>query len=142
MRKSTHKLTVHSAPEKDVYRDVLRIPASSRGALRTGRIHSFQANGHTIYGMLRGTTADAGSILMDSALRDRLHLTSKTEYDFHIREAGFWGQVRWGWNATDPALMIASRLGVVSLFAALVSLLGLVPLFVDLYEAVRKSVCG
>jgi hypothetical protein len=96
------------------------------GLFDPGRIQRFITSKGTAYFILRGrSSADAGKITMDQACRSKLALSAGAECDFDIREAGFWGELRWMWSATDPTYRAAGRLGVLSLFLAVVALIPL-----------------
>lgn len=112
----TTQLLVRSARYADVYKDTIRIAESDRGLLRTGRIHRFRIGKKVVYAVLRGLAPSrVGQILMDEATRDRLDAGYGQIADVFISEAGFWGRLRWGWDATDPTYSTATRLGVLSL---------------------------
>jgi hypothetical protein len=66
---------------------------------------------------------------MDEATRARLGVVYGRDETFTIEQAGFWGSLNWGWNATDPAYAAAARLGVLSFWLGILSLvLGLASL--------------
>jgi len=119
----TITLKVRSARLAEVYRDTIRIAEADRGPLRTGRIHQIKVGKRTTYAVLRGLAGtSAGQIRMDEATRDRLGLTFGQDHAFKIRQVGFWGSLCWGWTATDPAIAVAARLGVLSLGLGTLSL--------------------
>lgn len=120
-------LKVDSVEDEDVYKDVVRIAKTDRGSLRAGRIHRFVANGRTSYFIIRGAgnRRGQGKISMDEASRTKLGLTRGLQYSFEITEAGFWGELRWAFYATDPAYRVAARLGVLSFGLGLLALLPL-----------------
>lgn len=117
-------LTVQSAKDEDVYKDIVRIPQADRGELKTGRVHRFSVKGEgSGYFILRGAAERYnGTIRMDSAARSRLNLGSGKTYVFKVEEAGFIGELVWGWYATDPSYRAAARLGVLSFFLAIIAL--------------------
>jgi hypothetical protein len=131
-KRADHKVTlkVRSADAEDVYKDIVRISESSRSGLKTGRIHRFSTSKGAAYFILRGSGPENdGKILMDEAARSKLNLEASVEREFAIHEVGFWGELRWVWNATDPTYRIAGRLGVLSL---LLGLLAIVPIASDI----------
>ncbi len=130
MAKPKHQsqLIVRSARYADVYKDTIRIAEADRGPLRTGRIHRFKVGTQVAYAVLRGLAPSrAGQILMDEATRDRLEATYGTIADITVSEAGFWGHIRWGWDATDPTYATATRLGVLSFGLGVLSLVLALP---------------
>ena len=129
MNRTSHtvRLTVKSIEYDDVYKDIVRMSEASRDGLKTGRIHRFRTSAGAAYFILRGTKSkNDGKILMDEAARSKLNLEAKTEAEFEICEVGFWGELRWVWNATDPTYRIAGRLGALSFFLAIIALLPLI----------------
>jgi hypothetical protein len=137
--KRSLKLKVRSAESEDVYKDIVRISEVTRDGLKTGRVHKFSVPEGTAYFILRGTGPEHdGKLLIDEAARGKLGLSAGVERDFRIEEAGFWGELRWMWNATDPTYRIAGRLGVLS-FA--LGLIALVPLVIDLAKWL-SSICA
>lgn len=118
------RLIVQSARDDDVLKDIARVCRDDRGALRTGRFHRFSVNGCGAYLILRGVSARRkGCILLDAEMRGHLRVQSGSPYDFQIAEAGFWGELRWGWSATDPAYRAASRAAAISVGIGTLSLL-------------------
>lgn len=128
------KLVVRSARYADVYKDTIRLAEGDRGNLRTGRIHRFKIGGKVAYAVLRGLSpVHAGKILMDEATRDRLEVGYGSSVEVSITEASFLGQLRWGWEATDPTYATATRLGVLSFVLGILSFgLALPPIFVSI----------
>lgn len=120
----TITLTVRSARLADVYRDTIRIAEADRGPLRTGKIHQIKSGKRKAYAILRGLAGTSGGqIRLDEATRDRLGLTYGQDHAFKIKQVGFWGSLCWGWTATDPAMAVAARLGVLSLGLGILSLI-------------------
>lgn len=126
-------LNVKSARSEDVYKDTIRIAQVDRGTLRTGQVHRVRVGKSKTYAILRGLTgAKAGQVLMDEATRERLGVEFGRDATLEIEQAGFWGSLNWGWNATDPAYAAAARLGVLSFWLGVVSLgLGLCSLILQ-----------
>lgn len=141
MTKAPHRcdLKVDGVSDDDVYKDIVRISKRDRGSLRAGHIHCFKANGRSSYFVLRGVgnRIGYGKIFMDDAARTKLDLKRGQQFSFEIKEAGFWGELRWAFFATDPAYRVAARLGVLSFALALIALLPLVdPVLMLLKEGV------
>lgn len=121
-RKHLTRLLVRSARYADVYKDTVRVSESDRAHLRTGRICRFKAGEKVAYAVLRGLAPNrAGQVLMDEAVRDRLQVRYGEPADLVISEAGFWGRLKWGWDASDPTYATATRLGVLSLVLGILS---------------------
>ncbi|WP_029414950.1 hypothetical protein [Brevundimonas bacteroides] len=118
----TVQLLVRSARSEDVYKDVIRIAEADRSGLRTGRIHKIRTGGSHAYAVLRGLGKAEGKILLDEAVRQRLGVTYGQTHEFKLNEAGFLDQLGWGWNATDPTYSSATKLGVLSFWLGLISL--------------------
>lgn len=144
-RKHAANLVVRSARYADVYKDTIRIAEVDRGNLRTGRIHRFKMGSKVAYAVLRGLSpVHAGKILMDEATRERLDAGYGASTDITISEASFWGQLRWGWDATDPTYSTATRLGVLSFGLGLLSLvlaLPAVPAFTRAAATLLAQLC-
>jgi hypothetical protein len=54
------------------------------------------------------------NIFLDELTRARLGVEVGRKYDFDIVPASWWGQLKFGWDTSDPAARIAFRLGLVS----------------------------
>lgn len=132
------KLKVRSAQEEDVYKDIVRISQNSRHGLKTGKIHRFKADGNHAYFILRGTGPENdGKLLIDEAARSKLSLSAGAEREFLIEEVGWWGELVWMWEATDPTYRVAGRLGVLSL---LLGLLAFAPLIYSALNALHSLI--
>jgi|SRR5579864_5115382 len=69
------------------------------------------------------------AIHIDEKTRATLAVTVGDNVACDFRKAGWWGHFRWAWHASDPAYLIATRLGVISVFLGLVGLaLGIISL--------------
>jgi hypothetical protein len=124
LTKHTTTLTIHSARNEDVYKDVARISKKDRVGLRTGRVYRFTVNGRSGYFVLRGmTNKKDGHILIDGAMRDRLGIEYGQNYAFEIAELGFFRELWWGWGATDPVVRASARVGVISLGLGVLSVM-------------------
>jgi hypothetical protein len=127
-------LKVCKIGEEDVYKDIVRIP----------EIHRTDRNGKTIeestvcwidgtpersVAVLRGyqQSTDA-EIHMDDRTRARLGVKLGHPYDFRFKQAGFCGQLKWAWKASETGYRVASRLGVIGL---IVGVLAFIPVLVD-----------
>ena len=123
------KLKVQQATKEDVYRDIVRV--SERYRLDThgewvpeGSVCRIIAPSGTAYGILRGLDNSSEPVInMDERLRNLLHLRDGAEVDFQFKSAGFWGQFRWAWSASDPAYRVAARLALLSVVLGAVGLL-------------------
>lgn len=143
MSKSVHKATlvVRSARYADVYKDTVRISEADRGPLRLGKIHRFTHGKCSTYAVLRGLApVRQGQILMDEAVRFRLEAKFGELQEFTISEASFWGQLVWGWSATDPTYSAATRLGVLSVGLGALSLLLTLPTLFEIFSDVVRFV--
>ena len=115
------RLTVKSARDEDVYKDIARINKNDRGALPSGRIYMLSVNGRAKYFIVRGVSNEQpGTILLDDISREVLNVRLGQAYDFLIERAGPIGQVRWACAVADPAGRIAAVLGVWSMVLSVV----------------------
>jgi hypothetical protein len=107
------KLTVKSARDDDVYKDIVRMNAKDRLTVRAGIIAKISVDGRSKFFVVRGVAGDQqGTILMDDVGRESLSVGIGQEYEFEIQPAGLLGQVRWACAVTDSAARIAAWLGV------------------------------
>jgi hypothetical protein len=115
-----------------------------QGIVRIPEIHRTDRNGKTIeestvcwidgtpersVAVLRGyqQSTDA-EIHMDDRTRARLGVKLGHPYDFRFKQAGFCGQLKWAWKASETGYRVASRLGVIGL---IVGVLAFIPVLVD-----------
>ena len=123
------KLVVKKAAEADVYRDIARIPELHRKDRRgrtipEGSVCKLSTSGKSAFVLLRGKgDSDDAAIWLDERSRNRLGITDREEADVQVEPVGLWGQVCWGWNASDPSYRVAARLSVLSVVLGLVGLI-------------------
>lgn len=126
------KLTVKSALEGDVFKDIVRIHQENRGPIKAGRVCKISVkNGKEKFFIVRGLPVNQNSkILMDDISREALGVELGEEYEFEVKEAGLWGKVWWACTVADTAPRIAAQLGVLSvILGALGVILGAISLF-------------
>lgn len=137
------RLTVRKMKRENIWRDCIHIPEVHRkdpsGArIKEGTICKIVADGRTTYVYVRGVEDDTGPIVkIDEKMRNDLGVTVGTEYDFDLTKAGWWGQLRWAWDATDPTPRIAVRSGLI--LGGLSVILGFVGLFLGLLAYFGKQ---
>jgi hypothetical protein len=120
---------------EDVFRDIVRIGPSDRGAIREGSICSVTVNGKTGQFIIRGLEDNlAGGIMLDEFTRQRLGgLQEGLAYDFVIRESGVFQQVWWACNVADRGARISAWIGIISVgLGVLGALLGLAGLYISM----------
>jgi hypothetical protein len=129
------KLTIHSADQEDVYKDIARIPEQYRvdrsgRTISEGRVCRVSVRSKYSYVLLRGSQLHTGpTIRLDERKRNELDLRPNTEADFDLKPVGLMGEFLWAWHASDPAYRISARLGVLSLALGVIGLvLGLLSL--------------
>jgi hypothetical protein len=114
------RLTVATLYQRDVYRDVARIPERHRTDKSGRRIEEAKlcevtVGSRTALLFLRGEDAtDSPIIRLDGKTRDRLNLPVGQTADFELKVLDFCGEVRWAWDATEPAYRITARLALAS----------------------------
>ena len=114
------KLRVQKVREQDVYRDTARIPEPYRitntaQIIEEGKVCKVTARGKSAFLILRGYLgSNEATIHLDERSRNRLEISINEEHDFELQPAGFLGEFRWAWSASDPAYRIAARLAVLS----------------------------
>jgi hypothetical protein len=128
-RKIMPRLKVLMIADRDVYKDIVRIP----------EIHRVDRNGNIIEEAticwIRGTPkksvvtlrgfqrSSAPEIRMDERTRLRLGVDSGESYDFEFKHAGMWGQLKWAWRASETGYQVASRLAVIGLVLGILAFL-------------------
>jgi hypothetical protein len=70
---------------------------------------------------------------MDGNLRQKLGVRQGQWHDFTLESCSIFDEFLWLWQASDPAFRIAGRLGLISLFLGVVSLIIAVPPLFDLF---------
>ncbi|MFH1702832.1 MAG: hypothetical protein ABIB41_05295 [Nitrospirota bacterium] len=129
------KLKVMQAAREDVYRDIVRVPEQYRldadgKVVPEGFVCKICTPNKSAYTILRGCGNSSELLIyMDERLRNCLSLKKGDEVEVRFETAGFWGQFRWAWNASDPAYRVAARMGLLSVALGLLGLvLGLLSL--------------
>lgn len=126
-------LKVLQAKREDVFSDTVRVHKDNRTDSRgkpipSARVCRISVKKRSVYAIVRGN-ADAGQIIMDDYLRERLGVEDGKDYHIKLAQAGFLGSLRWGWSATDPAYRIAAQQSIISLILGVIGLfLGLLSL--------------
>lgn len=127
------RLKVKKIHPKNIWRDHAHIPErhrkDSRGAgIKEGTICKISADGRTTYVCVRGVIGETEPIIkIDEKTRNDLGVTIDNEYEFELTKAGWLGQFRWAWDATDPNPRIAARSGLtLGGLSVLLGILGLV----------------
>jgi hypothetical protein len=97
------KLRVYPLWREDVFKDIARIPEQQRGGIREGSVCTVSANGCTKQLIVRGLEeALADGITLDEITRKAMgNLQEGLSYDFAIKEAGVWGQIKWACLVAD-----------------------------------------
>jgi hypothetical protein len=129
------RLEVRRISEEDVYKDIVRVPEVHRFDKRGKTIEEstvcwIDGTPHSSLAVLRGyQESDKAEIHMDDRTRNRLGgIKIGESYDFTFARAGWGGQLRWAWTASETGYRVASRLGVIGL---ILGFLAFVPVLVD-----------
>jgi len=118
------RLRVHKLPEKDVYRDLVRIPEKHRidrrqRTIKEGRVCHLSVETASRFVVVRGVKAiddhrcTDPCIHLDDVTRDYLNVEHEKVYDFRLTPRHWWGELRWAWNSPEIGYRISSRLAVV-----------------------------
>jgi hypothetical protein len=115
-------LTVTDPPERDIYKDSVRINIHDRVGHTKGHVYKLFVGNRMARVFLRGTD-QPGTITMDLETRDRLGVRLNEPILIKLQK-GFWivDELIWAWRASDPAYRIASKLGVLSFLLGVLSL--------------------
>lgn len=139
MPASVHrKLRVYPLWREDVFKDVVRIPKQDRGLIREGSVCTISANGHAKQVIVRGLEETlSGGIMLDAITREAMgNLQDGFYYDFTIKEAGIWGQIKWACTVADRGPRISAWLGIISVVLGIVGLvLGVIGLWIAMRPA-------
>jgi len=110
-------LKVYPLWHEDVFKDIVRIPRQDRGGIREGSVCAISANGHTKQLIVRGLEETlSGGIMLDEITREAMgNLQEGFYYDFTIKEAGIWGQIKWACTVADRGARISAWIGVISI---------------------------
>lgn len=134
------KLKVEALPEKDLWKDMIRIPYAYRrdgGEIKipSSSVCKITANGKSRLVAVRGCPGKDPIIQIELKLRTHLGLKVGQEYDFKLAPASSLGYWRWAWKATDPAYRVPAQISLVSFILGLIGLLlgviGAWPVFHD-----------
>lgn len=132
------RLKVCQIEEADVYKDIVRIPELHRTdregkPIEESTVCWINGTPQRSVAVLRGYQKSANAeIHMDERTRNRLGVQLDHSYDFRFKKAGFCGQLKWAWKASETGYRVASRLGVIGL---IVGLLAFIPVLVDWIKA-------
>ncbi len=126
------RLTVEQSKLEDVFSDIVRVEMSHRPpSCRAGQILVVRVGGRKIYAAARGAPSRTkGKIWLDSRQRERLGVSAGKDYDFELSKAGWWGEMMWAFDASNPTNRVAARFSVVGLVLGFIGLVaGVAPLF-------------
>jgi hypothetical protein len=128
------KLRVRPISEEDIYKDIVQVPEVHRvgedgSSIEESTVCWIDGTPHASVAVLRGyqQSSDA-EIHMDERTRNRLGVKVGESHEFKFKRAGWWGQLRWAWNASETGYRVTSRLAVIGL---LLGLLAFVPVLVE-----------
>lgn len=114
------RFRVREADAKDVFRDIARINELFRrdaagGRIPAGTVCEITVRANRCYLIVRGApSAEEPTIYLDERLRDALCVKAGDYADVSLKAAGWWGQFRWAWGASDPAYRVAARMALLS----------------------------
>jgi len=129
------RLEVHQLNKEDVYKDIIRVNEAHRtnrhgDRIKEGQVCRVWTNRRKCLAVLRGyQDNDAPQIRMDDYMREKLDLRENAFYEFEFKQAGFFGQLCWAWNATEIGYQVASRIAVLGF---LIGVIALIPAIVEL----------
>ena len=131
------KLKVFQIAKEDVYKDIVRIPETHRTdengkTIEESTVCWVSGTPKSSFVVLRGyqDSTDA-EIHMDDSTRTRLGVKLHDSYDFRFKKAGFAGQLKWAWEASETGYRVASRLGIAGFMLGILSLILALPPLVD-----------
>jgi hypothetical protein len=122
-------LRVRPAKAEDMFKDVVRVSAKDRGAIRYGRLCKITVNGKSRHLVMRGVDdGESGIIKLDEITRDRfglsIDLDDRPVYaNVKIRRAGLFAWAPYMLNASDPAILAAARISFISFLLGVVSII-------------------
>lgn len=123
-------LRVITTAADEFYADIVRISKVSRGDLRRGALCRIKVKDREALALLRGSNS-VGVIKIDGSIREKLDVRKGASYDFQLESCNMVDEFVWMWRASDPAYRISGKLGLISFFLGIVSLVLAVPTFVD-----------
>ena len=112
-------LTVRQLDQKDVYKDLARIPEAYRRTstgkpIEEGTICDVSTGEGKVTLSLRGLIDEReGVIKMDEVTRNKLGVADNTCHHFDFSPAGYRGVIRWRWCASDPGQRLTNRMAIV-----------------------------
>ena len=124
------RLEVHQQLERDIYRDIVRIPEEHRRdtqgrIVREGTIVKIIVPGEMSKVVwLRGMEGETKALIrMDDKTRNALGLGTNQQYDFKIQSVGCYRKFRWASDSSDPVVCIATWLGAISVTLGVIGVL-------------------
>lgn len=133
------RLRVKKASKEDVYRDIVRVPELYRKDFKgktipEGNVCKISSKNNSIFAIVKGKgDAEEESIWLDERERNLLGLLVGEEVEFKFRSVGLFGQICWGWRASDIGYRVATRLAVASVVLGIFGfLLGILSLLLAL----------
>jgi hypothetical protein len=126
---SVPTLRVVKIADRDVYKDIVRVPERYRldesgEIIEEATICWILGTSKKSVVTLRGfQRSDEPEIRMDDRTRIRLGVKLGESYNFTFKRAYVWGQIRWAWCASETGYKIASRLAVIGLFLGILAFL-------------------
>jgi len=129
-------LQVRAALSSDVYRDIARVPELFRRD-RSGRmipeatLCEVRSTRGSTFLFVRGyQDLDEPVILMDERTRNLLKVSLGELADLEFTKCDACGELKWAWNASEPAYRIAVRLGILSILLGMIGVgIAIVPFF-------------
>lgn len=129
------KLKVAEAREEDVFEDIVRINFRYRQdkagqTIPSGAVCRISVGHKSARAIVRGLPAEEGPLIrLDESLRRVIGVKSGDEIEIVLKRAGFFEEVVWCWQATNPTYRISARLAVLSVLLGLIGLvLGVISL--------------
>lgn len=121
------RLTVHSMPSEDCWKDMVRIPREYRADIAGKKIRKAEICKVTIGNKskllaVRACPDKDARILLDSPTRVEFDLREGSAYEVEIRRVGWLGYWRWAWNAADPAYRVPAQISLISLLLGFIGL--------------------
>ena len=133
MAKVQRNLRVYPLWREDVFKDIIRIPKEDRGPIREGSVCTICANGHAKQVIVRGLEETlSGGIMLDAITREAMgNMQEGFYYDFTIKEAGVWGQIKWACTVADRGPRISAWIGIISVALGILGLaLGVIGIWI------------
>lgn len=128
-----HALTlkVFTADDRDVYRDIARIPEIHRDGIKEGTMCRITYEQRSAFVAIRGMgERDDRAIKLDDLTRCKLGVSKNVEYCFVVEELSILAQFCATWHTSDPFNRMSMRLSLISFALGFIGLaLGIVSLF-------------